>query len=86
MRKLPEGEAFFLTGVYREVRRPEKLVYTWRWESTPEHGESLVTVEFREEGKATEVVLTHAELPTEKSRQEHTQGWTGCLDRLGSYL
>ncbi len=28
MRKLPDGDIFYLTGTYREVRTPEKLVYT----------------------------------------------------------
>lgn len=34
MKKLPDGEIFYLSGAYREVRAPEKLVYTWRW-NTP---------------------------------------------------
>lgn len=33
MRKLPDGDVFYLSGVYQEVRPPERLVYTWRWES-----------------------------------------------------
>ena len=36
MTKLPNGDVFYLTGVFREVRAPEKLVYTWRWEAEPD--------------------------------------------------
>src|SRR5512136_670288 len=37
-----------LRGVFREVKRPGKLVYTWNWKGHPklEFGETLVTVEF----------------------------------------
>ena len=47
MRKLPDGEIFYLSGIGRQVRPPERLVYTWRWEAQPEPRETLVTVEFR---------------------------------------
>jgi uncharacterized protein YndB with AHSA1/START domain len=86
MRKLPDGEIFYLSGFYREVRPPDRLVYTWRWEAEPDMGETLVTVEFREAGDSTEVVLTHEFFPTEKARNEHDRGWNGCLDRLAKAL
>ncbi len=86
MRKLPDGEVFYLSGTYREVRRPERLVYTWQWEAEPELGDTLVTVEFHDRGGSTEIVLTHELFPTEKARQEHEQGWGGGLDNLGKIL
>ncbi len=86
MKKLPDGQIFYLTGTYREVRPPERLVYTWRWEAEPELGETLVTVEFRDLGDATEVVVTHELFLSEKARQDHRKGWSGCLDRLARTL
>jgi len=86
MRKLPNGEIFYLSGTYREVRPPERLVYTWRWEAEPEYGETLVTVEFLQAGNSTEVVLTHEFFPTEKARDDHNRGWSSCLDRLAKLL
>jgi uncharacterized protein YndB with AHSA1/START domain len=86
MRKLPDGELFYLTGTYRDVRPPERLVYTWRWEANPEMGETLVTVEFRAVGDSTEVVLTHEFFPNQKARDDHNQGWSGCLDRLATVV
>lgn len=86
MKKLPEGEVFYLAGTYREVRPPEKLVYSWRWEAEPEQGETLVTVEFLDRGGSTEVALTHERFPSEKMRDDHNRGWIGCLDRLGQAL
>ena len=86
MRNLPDGDIFYLTGAYREVRPPEKLVYTWRWESELELGETLLTVEFRNLGNSTDVVVTHELFPTEKARDDHDKGWNSCLDRLAQAL
>ena len=86
MRKLPDGEVFYLSGTYREVRPPERLVYTWRWEAEPELGDTLVTVEFHDRSGSTEILLTHELFPTEKARREHEQGWSGGLDNLAKIL
>lgn len=86
MRKLPDGEVFYLSGTYREVRPPERLVYTWKWEAEPELGDTVVTVEFHGRGGSTEIVLTHELFPTEKARQEHEHGWSGGLDNLARIL
>ncbi len=70
-------------GGRREVRAPERLVFTWRWESEPgDAQDTLVTVEFRDRGDSTELVLTHERFPSEGARDEHKKGWGGCLDRL----
>jgi uncharacterized protein YndB with AHSA1/START domain len=80
----PTLAGFYLSGTYREVRAPERLVYTWRWER-PEMdvGETLVTVEFHDLGGATEVIVTHELFPDEAARDRHQEGWSGCLARLG---
>ena len=51
----PEGSRMLLSGTYREVKSPEKLVFTWLWEGDPDFGETLVTVEFHAQGKSTEM-------------------------------
>lgn len=84
--KSPDGKVHCVAGTYREVRKPEKLVYTWTWENEPAMGETLVTVEFRDRGSSTEVILTHELFPNEKAREEHKKGWGGCLDRLEKFL
>ena len=81
--KPPNGEAFCLTGIFRDVRPPERLVYTWLWEEDNKGtGETLVTVEFRDLGQSTEVILTHEFFPNKEARDRHKWGWNGCLDRL----
>jgi uncharacterized protein YndB with AHSA1/START domain len=72
-------------GSYLEVKPPERVKFTWLWENDPIHGdsgESVVTVDFEAHGASTIVLLTHEGLPSERSRQEHDQGWAECLESL----
>ena len=41
-----------------------------------------MTVELEERDGYTELRLTHERLPSEQSRDNHTQGWSGTLDKL----
>lgn len=83
--RAPDGEYHRVGGVYREYSPPARLVFTWVWESTPER-ESLVTVEFKDLGKSTEVILTHERFADEEARDKHEQGWNGCIARLERLL
>jgi len=90
----PDGEYFTSVGVYREVKPPELLVFTWQFEkdgSGDEFGEvelpeMLVTVEFKALGNKTELVLTHEHFASIESREGHNDGWTRCLDALGEFV
>ena len=89
-----KGETYWGQGLYREVKPPEKIVFTWSWTKDTPHGaqlhrdspETLVTVEFFARGNSTEVVLTHVTFGTSKDRDEHNQGWNGCFDILAKVL
>jgi uncharacterized protein YndB with AHSA1/START domain len=86
MRDPDSGEVHTLVGEYREVSPPERLVYTWTWESNVDamkgSENTLVEVDFREDGDATEVVVTHSGFATPELRDLHAHGWNGCLDNL----
>ena len=72
-------------GTFVEIERPSRIVYTWAWEEDDGPGhESLVTIEFRENGRETDVTLTHERLASEQSRDNHRHGWTGILDNLAA--
>lgn len=74
-------------GIFRDIRPFERLAYTWIWEQGEWAGiETLVTLEFREAGGETELVLTHGALPDEPATQAHRGGWSGALDRLDDAL
>lgn len=80
------GNIHTLRGTYKEVRPPEKLVFTWRWQREDASPESVVTVEFRDLGSSTEVSLTHQNLINAEERAKHNEGWNGCLEQLAKYL
>lgn len=83
----PDGTPMRLAGTYREVRPPERLVYTWRWEGGfPESGETLVEVNFRDRGDQTEVIVVHRGFPEGSPRDPYRLGWEGGLDKLASTL
>jgi len=86
MRKLPGGPEFHILGTFKEVKPPERLVYTWNWTEARGMGETLVTVEFRDLKGSTEVILTHALIRDEELRRNHAAGWGGCFDRVAEYL
>jgi uncharacterized protein YndB with AHSA1/START domain len=85
MRDPANNEIHTVIGEYREVQRPGRLVYTWRWETgSSEPNETVVTVEFHGRGGATDVVLVHEGLGSEQSRGAHEHGWVGVLENLKS--
>jgi uncharacterized protein YndB with AHSA1/START domain/DNA-binding transcriptional ArsR family regulator len=79
------GDVYTFSGEYLEVSPPERLVFSSTWEG-PNPGAggrtTTVTVEFQDEGDRTRVILTHAGLPSDESRQSHAGGWNACLDNL----
>ena len=73
------------TGVYREICPPERLAFTWS--STATRGEvTLVTVELRPQGDATELILTHEGLPDADSAAQHESGWQRIAANLETYV
>jgi uncharacterized protein YndB with AHSA1/START domain len=79
------GEVYIAVGTYREIRFPEKLVFTWSFEGS-DMGETLVSLEFHDRGNSTELVLTHELFLNKEQRDRHNMGWSSCLDHLASSL
>lgn len=74
------GPAHFLHhGEYLELKRPERLVFTW---NSPSVENSRVTVELRDLGGKTEVIVIHELLNTPELVESHTKGWHDCLHNL----
>src|SRR5688500_16200102 len=79
----PDGDAFYLTGVFREVDPPARLAYTFIWEDPdPDDVETLVALLFQGLGESTEVALTQGPFKTEARRALHREGWTDSFDKL----
>ena len=77
----PDGVEYDVSGVYREVVRNEKLVFSWAWKTTPDEV-SQVTVTLKRDGDGTVLPLTHDQFVDGATRDSHTDGWSGALDKL----
>lgn len=83
-----DGAEYWLEGVYIEVARPERLVYTHRWldEAMKPKRETLVTITLAARGRKTELTLRQQGLATVASREGHRGGWDSTFDRLTQYM
>ena len=71
-------------GSYREIRAPERLVFTHAWVRpngtlTPT---TVVTVTFTEQDGRTEVSFTQADFHSDEFCRSHEVGWTSSFSQL----
>ena len=79
------GETHSPSGVYEEIIPCEKLVFTWKWQDS--ELVTRVTITLKELGaNETELTLKHDGFPSADVRDQHNQGWTGCLANLEASL
>lgn len=82
-----DGQKFSASGVYREIARPERLVYTWQWESAQMPDvETLITVTLAARAAGTELRMTHSGFPDAQMRDTHEEGWGSSLNKLTDLL
>ena len=81
--EIEDGSA--IVGTYLHILPPEKLVFTWSGRVT-QGQETVVTLDFLDQGPVTEVVLTHAGLNTPERRALAEGGWPTLFDALASVL
>ena len=85
------GRVFASSGKYVEVKRPERLVFTWAHHETddlasPRGHETTVHLEFRALGEKTELTLIQGPFADEPSLRAHNEGWSGSFDKLATYV
>jgi uncharacterized protein YndB with AHSA1/START domain len=81
------GRELWQGGVFREVKKPERLVFTFKWDEG--HGpaeEMLVTITFAEEGgkesKKTRMTFHQTPFVSADEHEGHTEGWNSSFDRM----
>ncbi len=74
-----------IVGTYLHIVPPEKLVFTFSGGATQDR-ETLVTLDFLDQGLVTEVVLTHQRLDTPEMQTLFGNGWQLPLDTLAEFL
>jgi uncharacterized protein YndB with AHSA1/START domain len=82
------GEEWAVHGVFSEVRAPERLAFTFRWEEDDPalERETSVTVELLDRGSETEMIFTQTGLANEASAANHEKGWNMSFDNLAGTL
>lgn len=79
-----DGQRLNPTGIYKEVIKNEKLVFTWEWPGRPE-AESVVTITLRPVSGGTQIALLHELLPNKEAADSHKVGWGGLLTKLKEF-
>ncbi|HEY7413553.1 MAG TPA: SRPBCC domain-containing protein [Ktedonobacteraceae bacterium] len=74
-----------IVGIYLDITPPEKLVFTWSGAATQDR-ETIVTLNFFDQGPVTEVVLTHERIGSPELRALFGSGWPSMFDALASVL
>lgn len=84
----PDGRAHAMSGVFREILEPGRIVFTFAWddETGAPANENLVTVTIAGEGEGTRLTFRQEPFSTAEDRDSHAGGWGECLDRLRSYV
>jgi uncharacterized protein YndB with AHSA1/START domain len=83
----PDGEPFHLSGEFRAIEAPSRLVYSFRWEEPdPDDRTTVVTLSLLDVGEATELSLRQGEFATEARLALHRDGWTDSFDKLRELL
>ena len=83
----PDGQDHVVSGVYREITPPERLVLTWAWQEDGARGhETIVTIELFETPGGTRLELTQEAFATADSRDRHSHGWSSSFDCLEQAL
>ncbi len=84
----PDGVDHWVQGVYREIVKPARLVFTHAWEE--EHGipgpETIVTLTFVEQDGKTTMSFRQGLFSSNASRDGHSAGWSSSFDVLAEYV
>jgi len=86
--RAPDGVEHWVSGVYREVVKDKRLVFTHAWDGAdgkPGH-ETVVTLTFEEHNGKTRFTLHQAFFDSVESRDGHQSGWSQGLERLTTLL
>ncbi len=83
----PAGSVHIVTGEFREIRPPERLVYTWGWLNGASRGpETVVTLTFVARGGGADLTLEQTGFLDQDARDRHEHGWETSLNALNAAL
>lgn len=81
-----DGDIINHTGTYREVQRPNRLVFTWGVD-VEAGDESVVTIDIESTENGCQLTLVHEMDPKWAEYADRTkEGWTFMMDKLNVLL
>jgi uncharacterized protein YndB with AHSA1/START domain len=87
LRSTEDGSILTHKGVFRDVAKPERLVFTFAWDEEGERGlETLVTITFTDQGAKTLMTFRQVPFQSAEERDGHKGGWTSAFDRFDDAL
>jgi uncharacterized protein YndB with AHSA1/START domain len=83
----PKGDGHTVSGLYREISPPNRLVMTWGWQQEGQRGhETVVEVTFEPVSTGTRMRLVQSVFESSSSRDAHSEGWNSTFNDLERYL
>lgn len=83
--RTPDGQLLAITGTYRAIEPPRRLVYTWIWEHAPAEV-MVVTVDLEPLGPTrTRILVAHAQI-VDGELGRYEGGWREGMERLDRLL
>ena len=79
-----QGDLVTVSGVYREIDKPNRLVFTWGWDNDEgvRGHETEVTITFEPAPGGTRMVLVQQAFADKDQRDRHMGGWNSSLNCL----
>jgi uncharacterized protein YndB with AHSA1/START domain len=83
---------FAVSGKYLEVKRPERLAFTFGWHDKGDHAlsrdpETTVTLDFKSvAGGKTQMTMVQGRFPDQTGAANHNRGWDGSFTKLDALL
>jgi uncharacterized protein YndB with AHSA1/START domain len=86
--RVPGRNTMVVSGVYRVIEPPSRIVFSWDIEPPDEHAgvRSEVTVTLTLHGTGTDLQIRHAQLRAPGAPERHAAGWSGAVDHLVAML
>ncbi|MBD0276419.1 MAG: SRPBCC domain-containing protein [Flavisolibacter sp.] len=81
--------SFEITGHYHEVKKEERLVYSWNWNVSDEavtDSHFTLTITFINRGNNSRLEVVQENFSDEESVQPHREGWEKALDDLNQFV
>jgi uncharacterized protein YndB with AHSA1/START domain len=85
---VPGGQIMRVNGVYRLIRPPSEIIFSWNIEPPDEHAgvKSEVIVRIVPDGEGSQLHIRHERLTAAGAPERHREGWSGALNQLDDLL